>query len=135
MWWPRAVFFVVVEKKAGFIFYFYFSGRGSPTPTPTPTPTPLHDCIYTYTLANETSAPPPPCCMLQKKRKNEAVNGEGGLPMWSSEEVLRRDNLHRGSIYCLAFSPDSALLATGEQLGSRLSYHITSRHVASNRIT
>ncbi|CAN0232015.1 unnamed protein product, partial [Hapterophycus canaliculatus] len=35
--------------------------------------------------------------------------------MWSSEEVVRRENLHRGSIYCLAFSPDSSLLATGEQ--------------------
>lgn len=38
----------------------------------------------------------------------------GGLQMWQPEEVLRRDNLHRGSIYCLAFSPDSTLLATGE---------------------
>lgn len=43
------------------------------------------------------------------------MNGErDGLQAWSSEEVLRRDNLHRGSIYCLAFSPDSTVLATGE---------------------
>ncbi|CAN0109447.1 unnamed protein product, partial [Laminaria digitata] len=32
-----------------------------------------------------------------------------------SQDVLLRDNLHRGSIYCLAFSPDSSIIATGKQ--------------------
>lgn len=44
------------------------------------------------------------------------VDEKGGLRVLPSREVLRRDALHRGSIYCLGFSPDSSLIATGESL-------------------
>lgn len=38
----------------------------------------------------------------------------GGMRAFEAQTVLRSDDHHKASIYCLAFSPDSALIATGE---------------------
>lgn len=43
------------------------------------------------------------------------VDEDSGIQFLQSQDVLLRDNLHRGSIYCLAFSPDSSIIATGKR--------------------
>ncbi|CAN0561621.1 unnamed protein product, partial [Ectocarpus sp. 12 AP-2014] len=43
----------------------------------------------------------------------ELASNTNGTIEWPSTEVIRRENHHLGSIFCLGFSPDSSLLATG----------------------
>lgn len=72
-------------------------------------------CGVSLTAAH--CAPEPCSVVLHRETMADAetvMDSDSGIQVWSSKEVLKRDNLHRGSIYCLAFSPDSSLLATGE---------------------
>ncbi|CAN0542116.1 unnamed protein product, partial [Ectocarpus sp. 12 AP-2014] len=41
------------------------------------------------------------------------MDSDSPVQEWPSTEVIRRENHHLGSIFCLGFSPDSSLLATG----------------------
>ncbi|CAN0418638.1 unnamed protein product, partial [Ectocarpus sp. 8 AP-2014] len=49
---------------------------------------------------------------LQASNTN-GMDSDSPVQEWPSTEVIRRENHHLGSIFCLGFSPDSSLLATG----------------------